>query len=217
MVVARDLKSSISGTENVMFAAPMPRRALADVDEAIFAAIDQRTQQDAANDAEDRGVGADAEASVTTTVAARPLTRRRERTPTRISCPESAWAASSQRLCHTRRIDSRRRDVTEFAQRGEARGFRILAALIRSFTLIARCPRISSSSSRSSGRMATLRAGAGFMMRPIAETSCDQRRARATAEPCPRRQPVILRALVGLAHAPLDFSHPRFSRRCSAG
>ena len=37
------------------------RRALADVDQAILAAIDERPQQHAADDAEDRGVGADAE------------------------------------------------------------------------------------------------------------------------------------------------------------
>src|SRR5262249_46937631 len=37
------------------------RRALADVDQAVFAAIDQGAQQHAAHDAEDRGVGADAE------------------------------------------------------------------------------------------------------------------------------------------------------------
>ena len=37
------------------------RRALADVDQAIFVAIDERAEQHAADDAEDRGVGADAE------------------------------------------------------------------------------------------------------------------------------------------------------------
>ena len=37
------------------------RSALADVDQAIFVAIDERTEQHAADDAEDRGVGADAE------------------------------------------------------------------------------------------------------------------------------------------------------------
>src|SRR5204863_8772590 len=37
------------------------RRALADVDQTILVAIDQRTEEDAADDAEDRGVGADAE------------------------------------------------------------------------------------------------------------------------------------------------------------
>ena len=37
------------------------RRALADIDQPLFAAIDERAQQHAADDAEDRGVGADAE------------------------------------------------------------------------------------------------------------------------------------------------------------
>ena len=36
-------------------------RALADVDQAIFVAIDERTEEHLADDAEDRGVGADAE------------------------------------------------------------------------------------------------------------------------------------------------------------
>ena len=36
-------------------------RALADVDQAIFVAVDERPQQHAADDAEDRRVGADAE------------------------------------------------------------------------------------------------------------------------------------------------------------
>ena len=36
-------------------------RALADVDQAILVAVDERPQQHAADDAEDRGVGADAE------------------------------------------------------------------------------------------------------------------------------------------------------------
>jgi hypothetical protein len=45
-------------------------------------------------------------ASVTTTVAARPLARRRERKPIRMSRPRAA-AASSQRPYQTRRIESR--------------------------------------------------------------------------------------------------------------
>ena len=40
---------------------PMPRGALADVDQAILVAVDERPQQHAADDAEDGGVGADAE------------------------------------------------------------------------------------------------------------------------------------------------------------
>src|SRR5262245_34472965 len=38
-----------------------PLRALMDVDQAVLVAIDQRAQQDAAHDAEDRGVGANAQ------------------------------------------------------------------------------------------------------------------------------------------------------------
>ena len=61
IVRTRDLKSLISGTENVAVADAERGRALADVDQAIFVAIDERTEQHAADDAEDRGVGADAE------------------------------------------------------------------------------------------------------------------------------------------------------------
>ena len=43
------------------FSAPMPRRALADVDQPVLVAVDERPQQHAADDAEDGGVGADAE------------------------------------------------------------------------------------------------------------------------------------------------------------
>ena len=39
----------------------MPLGALADVDQAVLVAVDQRPQQHAADDAEDGGVGADAE------------------------------------------------------------------------------------------------------------------------------------------------------------
>ncbi len=47
---------------------------------------------------------------------------------------------------------------------------------IRSWMLIAMCPRISSSNARVSGRMRySSPAGAGFITRPIASTSSDQR------------------------------------------
>ena len=44
-----------------MFSVPSPGALWPDVDQPILAAIDQRTHQHAADDAEDRGVGADAE------------------------------------------------------------------------------------------------------------------------------------------------------------
>ena len=57
----RARRSWISGTEKTAFSIPRPGRALADVDEPVFVAIDERPQEDAADDAEDGGVGADAE------------------------------------------------------------------------------------------------------------------------------------------------------------
>ena len=59
--MTRARRSSISGTENVALSAPMPGRALPDVDQPVLVAVDERPQQHAADDAEDGGVGADAE------------------------------------------------------------------------------------------------------------------------------------------------------------
>ena len=42
-------RSWISGTENVALSTPRPRRALADVDQPVLVAIDQRPQQHAAH------------------------------------------------------------------------------------------------------------------------------------------------------------------------
>ena len=60
-VFTRACRSRSSGTEKLAFSTPMPLRALADVDEPVLVAVDERPQQDAADDAEDGGVGADAE------------------------------------------------------------------------------------------------------------------------------------------------------------
>ena len=60
-VLTRARRSWISGTENAAFSTPMPRRALADVDQPVFVAVDQRPQQHAAHQRENCGVGADAE------------------------------------------------------------------------------------------------------------------------------------------------------------
>ena len=58
--LTRDRRSLISGIENSAFSVPRPLRALTDVDQPILVAVDERPQQHAADDAEDRGVGADA-------------------------------------------------------------------------------------------------------------------------------------------------------------
>ena len=49
------------GTENVGVVGADAGRALADVDQAVLVAVDERPQQHAAHHAEDGGVGADAE------------------------------------------------------------------------------------------------------------------------------------------------------------
>ena len=54
-------------------------RALTNVDEAFLVAIDERAEEDAADQGEDGGVGADPRASVRITVMVSPLARARER------------------------------------------------------------------------------------------------------------------------------------------
>jgi hypothetical protein len=54
------------------------RRALADVDEPVLVTIDERLEQDAANESEDGRVGSDAERQVRMTMTANPGVRRRE-------------------------------------------------------------------------------------------------------------------------------------------
>ena len=130
MVVARDRKSSISGTENVVFVGAEAGRALADVDQAILIAIDERPEQHLADDAEDRGVGADAERERDGDGGGEALGAHAA-SAGRPACPARApSAASNQRLRQTRRIDSRVSvTLPNSLQRGEAGRFRILAAL----------------------------------------------------------------------------------------
>ena len=59
-VRTRDCRSRISGTEKFAFSDADAARALADVDQAVFVAVDERPQEDAADDAENRRIGANA-------------------------------------------------------------------------------------------------------------------------------------------------------------
>ena len=129
MVVARDLRSSISGTENVVFVGAEAGRALADVDQPIFVAIDERPQQHAADDAEDGGVGADAERE-------RDDDGEREALGAQQRAQRDAHVLSKRlgRVEPAAAPDAphrlaRQRDVAELPQRGETRGVGILAAI----------------------------------------------------------------------------------------
>ncbi len=142
-------------------------------------------------------------ASVTTTVAARPLARRSERRANRMSRPRAA-ASSSQRGRQTLRIDSRV-SVTlpnsfRAARRAEAGSS---PRSMRSLTLRARWLRISSSSSSSPGFMLSLAA------RRVHDASDRVHELRPPVllarqlSLAGRRQPVVLGPLVRLADVPL--------------
>ena len=129
IVVTRDLKSSISGTENVSVRGADARRALADVDEAIFVAIDQRTQQHAADDAEDGGVGADAERERHDDGGGQALGAQEGAQADSHVLPEGRGRVEPAAVPDAPHRVADRRDVAEFPQRRQPRGFGILAAL----------------------------------------------------------------------------------------
>ena len=98
------------------------RSALADVDQAIFVAIDQGAQQHAADDAEDRGVGADAERERHHDGDAETL-----RTPQRAQRDSHVPPEGCGRVEPAAEPDAPhrltdRRDVTQFPHRGESGG-----------------------------------------------------------------------------------------------
>ena len=153
------------------------RRALADVDQAIFVAIDQRTEEHAADDAEDRGVGADAERERHHDGGGQALGAQ-ERAQGEPHVPSKGLGrvepAAAPDAPH--RI-ARERDVAEFLQRGQASGVGILAALdplLDAEGQVAANLVVEVVARRAASRYSLL-AGAGFMMRPIAFTSCDHR------------------------------------------
>ena len=60
-VLTPRLQVRSSGIENLALSMPMPVRALTDIDQAVLIAVDQRPQEHAPDDAEDRGIRADPE------------------------------------------------------------------------------------------------------------------------------------------------------------
>ena len=123
------LEVSISGTENVVFVGAEAGRALADVDQAILAAIDERPQQHAAHDAEDRGVGADAERQRDHDGGGQPLRAQQRAQADAHVLAERRGRVEPAAVPDAPHRFADGRDVAEFAQRSQARGFRILAAL----------------------------------------------------------------------------------------
>src|SRR4249920_1285413 len=143
-------------------------------------------------------------ASISATVAARPLACRSERIATRTSC-RNASAASTERGRQTSRIDScvsSRLPNSFIAARRAASGSSPRST--RSWMLIAMWPRISSSKALGLGRKALLLAG-GRDLHDAPDRLDEQRPAILLARELSlagRRQPVELGLLVRLAHAP---------------
>ena len=153
------------------------RRALTDVDQAIFVAIDERAEEHAADDAEDRGVGADAEGERHHDGGGQALGAQKSAQGEPDVPDEGLGRVDPARAPDASHRIARERDVAEFLQRRQARGGRILAALdpfldadrqmaanlVVEVVLVGPHLRYS------------LLAGAGFITRPIASTSCDHR------------------------------------------
>ena len=106
IVVARALEVVDLGHRERRVLGAEARRALADVDQPILVAIDERAQQHAADDAEDRGVGADAERERHHDGGGQPPGAPQRAQADAHVLRERA-AASNQRLYQTRRIESR--------------------------------------------------------------------------------------------------------------
>ena len=104
-------------------------RVLADVDQTIFVAIDQRPQQHAADHAEDRRVGADAERERDHDGGGQALgALQRAAGDPDVLCEVARGVEPAAVPDPAHRL-ANRRDVAELAQCGQPRGFRILAAL----------------------------------------------------------------------------------------
>jgi hypothetical protein len=104
-------------------------RALADVNEAIGVAIDQRPQQHLAHDAEDRGVGADAKGEGDDDGGGQPLRaqQRSEADAHVLSEPDTRIEPAAVPDAPHRVADGGH--VAKFAQRRQTRGLGMLAAL----------------------------------------------------------------------------------------
>jgi hypothetical protein len=155
---------------------------LADVDEPIRVPVDERTQQHAPDDAEDRGVGADAQGECHDHGAGQALgTDEGAQGKPDVSCEgfglvEPAWPPDAANGV------ARQEDVAELLQGGQARGFGILAAfdpLLDAQRQMAPDLLVELVQVWLHGRYSL--PCAGFRTRPMAWTSCDHlSRSRAS-------------------------------------
>ena len=152
------------------------RRALADVNQAILVAIDQRPQQHAADDAEDRRVGADAERERRRR-SRRALARAGSASAMRMSCHRAARCVEPVRQPDARiesRVSVTLPNSFSAARRAASDPRRVRSVPSRSEP----CGRGSRRRGRSESgltRLLSCAGTAGFMTRPIASTSCDHR------------------------------------------
>ena len=151
------------------------RRALADVDEPILAAIDERPQQHAADHAEDGGVGADAERECRHHGDGQPPgAPERAQADTHVLQQGEGGVEPAAVPDAVHRVADGG-DVAELAQRRQAGGLRVRAAV----NMLFRAERQMTADLLV--ELALVRAhgysllGTGFITRPIAFTSCDHR------------------------------------------
>ncbi len=105
------------------------RRALTDVEQAIFAAVDERTHQHGADDAEDRGVGADAERQRDDDGGGQALGAPQRAHADAHFAAERGEGVEPAGVPDAPHRFAHVRDVAELAQRGEARRLGIFAAI----------------------------------------------------------------------------------------
>src|SRR5262249_36246470 len=105
------------------------RRGLPDINQAVFVAVDQRTEQDAADDAEDGGIGAYPESKRDDDSGRQSLGAHEGPEGKADVTAERFDLVDPPRSPHAAHRVACEDEVAEFFQRGQARGRRVLATL----------------------------------------------------------------------------------------
>ena len=149
---ARDLQVVDLGDRERGVRCADARGALTDVDQPVLVAIDQRPQQHAAHHAEDGGVGADAERKRNDDRCGETLGTQQGAEPDPHVLGERRHGIDPAGVPDAAHRIANARDVAELPSAASRADSWSSPRSIRSLMLRARCPRISSSRSRSSGR-----------------------------------------------------------------